>query len=475
MLATHERKAEVVYSRARKARDARFDGVFFIAVKTTGIYCRPVCPAKPPLERNVEYHLSAVAAAQAGFRPCLRCRPESAPHSPAWQGVQTSLERAIKLIQSGALQEGSLEDLATRLGISSRYLRHLFQQSLGVSPKRFAIYHQCMFAKQLLHNTGLPINEIAFSSGFNSLRRFNEAMQQHIGLSPRQIRKSDSHSSKGITFLLSYRPPFVWSHMLNFLKRRVIQDLEWSTADSYGRSIRCANGVGYFEVSNEAENSRLRVTLEFDRPESCLLVHQHLRYLFDVDADIVAIDAHLQGEFNKQLNDIEHEQNTRPLNYLCGLRIPGIWSNFEAGVRAILGQQVSVKAAQQLVQTLVDELGEDLPSRASTKLFPEPQAILDSSLDFFRMPQSRKDTLHRLAHYFLNNPDHDDVDDWLQIKGIGPWTVNYVKLRGSKDPDVWLAGDAGVNNALKQVGPLTDIKRFAPWRSYLTFQLWNQL
>ena len=474
-----EEKSALAYSRARKARDARFDGVFFTAVKTTGIYCRPVCPAKPPLERNVEYHTTAVSAAMAGYRPCLRCRPESAPSSPAWQGAKTSLQRAVKLIDAGALQDGSLEDLASRLGISSRYLRDLFKRELGVSPKRYATYQQCMFAKQLLHTTNLAIAEIAFSSGFNSVRRFNEAMQQHLGLSPSQIRKSASSLTTGLVFLLHYRPPFVWSHMLNFLSKRVISGLEWSGDNCYGRTIRHGDGVGYFEVSNEPDHSRLRLKLVFDRPESYLRLHYRLRHLFDVDADILSIDSHLQSEL---ASGVESEAKAS-LDYLPGLRIPGIWSTFEAGVRAILGQQVSVGAAQKLVQTFVDELGEDLPSKASAKLFPRPEVVLKSSLDFFRMPQARKDTLHRFAQHFIDSPalayidspKPDDIDKWLELKGIGPWTVNYVKLRGTKDPDVWLAGDAGVKNAIKKVGSIENLERFSPWRSYLTFQLWNQL
>lgn len=476
---SREAKTQVSYARARKARDARFDGFFFIAVKTTGIYCRPICPAKTPLEKNVEYHLSAVSAAAAGYRPCLRCRPESAPLSPAWQGTKTTFERAIKLIQSGVLQQSSIAELAQRLGITDRYLRALFQHELGVSPKRYAIYQQCMFAKHLLHESDLPVNEIAFSSGFNSVRRFNDAMQQHVGLSPSKIRKTDKLNQKGLTFLLNYRPPFVWSHMHEFLSRRVIRGLEWFSADSYGRSIRHADGVGFFEVSNEPEHSRLRLTLEFEHPQDYLAIHYRLRHLFDVDADIQSIDEHLKCELvSTALIDSQCPDENglkSPVNYLPGLRIPGIWDTFEAGVRAILGQQVSVVAAQRLVQTLVDELGEDLPSRASTKLFPSPEAVLGSELDFFRMPRSRKDTLRRLAQHFIDANNFDDVDQWLDIKGIGPWTVNYVKLRGSKDPDIWLAGDAGVNNALKKVGNIKDLDRFAPWRSYLTFQLWNQL
>ena len=451
--------------RARRAKDARFDGLFFIAVKTTGIYCRPICPANSPLEKNVEYHDTAISAAQAGFRPCLRCRPDSAPQSCAWRGSQTSFQRALNLIQEGALQQGSVEDLATRLGISDRYLRELFESNLGASPKKYAIYQQCLFAKQLLHESALPITQIAYAAGFNSVRRFNEAMKEQLSLTPRDIRKSDETVAGKLKLKLFYRPPYAWQHCLQFLKARVIPGLEWVEGDTYHRTLRFGETKGYFSITNRPEQHFLELGLHLNDYQSLNPITQRIKSLFDIDAPVERIDQHLMAELDKSFN------------YLPGLRIPGIWNNFEAGVRAILGQQVSITQAQKMVTAVIEELGEDLKinQHTSKKLFPEPEVVADHSLDFLRMPSSRRETLRRLARHYQSADDPDDIDNWLSIKGIGPWTVNYVKIRGSKDPDVFLAGDSGVNNALKKIASIPSLEDTKPWRSYLTFQLWNQL
>ncbi|NND81676.1 MAG: helix-turn-helix domain-containing protein [Gammaproteobacteria bacterium] len=451
--------------RARRARDARFDGRFFTAVKTTGIYCRPICPANQPLEKNVDYYASAISAAQAGYRPCLRCRPDSAPDSCAWLGTQTTFQRALRLIQQGELQQGSLSELAERLGISDRYLRNLFHENLGTSPKQYAVYQQCLFAKQLLHETSLPVTEIAFASGFNSVRRFNEAMQQQMHLSPSRIRKSDVPTTSSLRLKLYYRPPYAWQEMLEFLARRLVPGLEWVSEDGYGRTLQLGDTVGWMQLSQASGEHHLWLELQLNRHENLNVITQRIKALFDVDAPIDAIDEQLQALLGESLA------------YLPGLRVPGIWSHFEAGVRAILGQQVSVAAARNLVQSLVTELGEEipLPGGAAGFLFPSPDAVLDSDLGFFKMPQARKDTVHRLARHLLESEAPDNIDAWSDIKGIGPWTVAYVKMRAVKDPDVWLSGDAGIRNALQLVEPALNADAASPWRSYLTFQLWNQL
>ena len=466
-----------IFAKARLTRDVRFDGAFFIGVKTTGIYCRSVCPANQPLEKNVDYYLSAVAAAEAGFRPCLRCRPDSAPQSCAWLGTTTSFMRALSLIHQGALQHGSVEQLAERLGMSGRHLRGLFEQHLGTSPKKYALYQQCLFAKQLLHESDLPITDIAYASGFRSVRRFNEAIKKQLSLAPREIRKGKPSNTNGIQLSLHYRPPFAWQTLLKFLQKRVVDGLEWASEPSddgpnlYGRTICHYDPLsqqtsrGYFTVTADPNSHRFNLRVHLDNYAQLNAITQRIRLLFDVDAPISQIDEQLSATFGSTIN------------YLPGLRIPGIWTTFEAGVRAILGQQVSVVAAQNLVTTLVHELGEKTTIAAipANYFFPEPAAVAHHDLSFFRMPQSRKDTLRRLANHFLTVQNPDNVDDWLRIKGIGPWTVNYVKMRSVKDPDIWLAGDAGINNALKTVAQTPDINAAQPWRSYLTFQFWNQL
>ena len=468
-----EDSQQLIYSRARIARDARFDGVFFTAVKTTGIYCRPICPATPPLEKNVEYHVTAFSAAKAGFRPCLRCRPDSAPQSCAWLGAEAGFQRAIALIDDGALQEQSIAELASRLGISDRYLRELFQKNLGSSPKKYALYRQCLFAKKLLHESNLAINEIAFASGFNSVRRFNEVIKKELGLTPSQIRKSKQADSKpndlnSIHLNLSFRPPYAWPLLHAFLQRRVIDGLEWADSECYCRTISYKDTVGYFKVSapnSVIQQNQLHFQLYLNSSEFLHIIVTKLRSLFDLDAPIEQIDQHL------------HEQVGAFIIYQEGLRVPGIWGTFEAGIRAILGQQVSVLAAKKLVTDFVNQLGQEivLSDGSIKRLFPTAQVTMSSDLVFFRMPQSRKDTIHRLADHFLSSDEPDDIDQWLAIKGVGPWTANYVKLRASKDPDIWLAGDAGLKNAIKAVGIEPNLELTRPWRSYLTMQMWNQL
>ena len=475
------------YAQARVSRDARFDGVFFTAVKTTGIYCRSICPANTPLEKNVEYYDSAISAANAGFRPCLRCRPDSAPQSNPWLGTQTTLQRALDLIHAGALQTASLENLAERLGITSRYLRRLFEQKLGVSPKQYSIYQQCLFAKQLLHETDMPVIDIAFSSGFSSVRQFNTAIKSRLKLTPTQIRrnhKEKSHKEKQqtadntMTLVLYFRPPYAWSKMLDFLSQRVINGLEWTDEYCYGRVFEYENAKGFFTIGLGKKPHSMQVSIMVDDISKLYFIVQTIRNLFDLDAPIHIIDEQLQDEFG----DV--------IEYLPGLRLPGVWSAFEAGVRAILGQQVSVQQAHKLVTVLVESLGEPIDfssnglANKATRVFPKPEKLAQSELDFFRMPQARKDTLRRFAQYFIDHPNRDNdsaaIDEWLSLKGIGPWTVNYVKLRAVKDPDVWLCGDAGVNNALKKIKQthpdhIVNVDAASPWRSYLVFHLWNQL
>jgi len=462
------------FAKARLTRDARFDGVFFTAVNTTSIYCRPICPANPPKEQNVEYHLTAISAAEAGCRPCLRCRPDSAPNSNAWQGTDTTVRRAIKLINDGALQNQSLSALADRLGVSTRHLRALFQEKLGTSPKKYALYQQCLFAKQLLHDSPLSISDVAFAAGFNSVRRFNEAMQERLALSPSDIRKqplmnNDRHQSS-IQLNLHYRQPYAWNHLLDFLRKRLISGLEWAGKNYYGRTITTASAKGWFEIQHSDDTPCLELRIELSDLRELYSTTQRLRELFDLDAPIEDIDQQLQTSLNGVID------------YLPGLRVPGVWAGFEAGVRAILGQQVSVKQAHSLVTKLVHELGEpeslNRPNKDSPSAcyyFPTPDAVAASDLAFFRMPQARKDTLRRLAEHVMVAEQADDYDQWLALKGIGPWTVNYVKLRAAKDPDVWLAGDAGVKNALKSIDSEIDIEAAQPWRSYLVMQLWNHL
>jgi len=445
-----------ICEKARISRDARFDGKFFTAVKTTGIYCRSICPATTPKEENVEYFPSTIEAANAGYRPCLRCRPDSAPNSPAWKGVSTTLERAIELINAGALHDDSLQKLAMRLGVSDRYLRKLFNKHLGISPKRFALYQQSLFAKQLLHQTKLPITQVALASGFNSLRRFNDCFQSYLGLTPSQVRKSGNKTCNIINLQLWYRPPYDWSHAIQFLSNRAISNLEWFDEQSYGRTFNWNGCVGNFTAKHKEATNSFNVAIELDNLEHLKPIVNNIRRILDLDVDIQMIEQDLQ----------------QCVTVKSGVRLLGTWNMFEAGIRAILGQQISVVAARNLVALLVKNLG---ISVGEYQLFPSPQAIKQSDLSFLKIPESRKQTLHNLAFHYMKSNNPDDPIQWLLLKGIGPWTVDYARLRGLSEPDIYLGGDLGVKKSMIQSGHTFKPDLASPWRSYLTLQLWSQL
>lgn len=454
--------SQEVCHKARLSRDPRFDGRFFTAVKTTGIYCRSICPATPPKESNVTYYPSAHLAAQAGFRPCLRCRPDSAPQSGAWLGNQGLLNRAIKLIHAGVLENQSLAELAEYLGISDRYLRQLFVKYVGTAPKAYALYQQCLMAKQLLHQTQLPINHIAIACGFNSVRRFNDAFNKAMQLTPSQVRKSGTESSDQLTLKLSYRPPYDWPLMQNFLQARVIHGLETIDTHSYGRSFEQPGCAGTFTATHLPQQHAFEVRLHCEDLRQLRPLLNNIRRVLDLDTDCSVIEAHLA------------EQLPAAFKLKSGLRVPGIWSVFEAGMRAILGQQVSVQAARNLVTQLVSQLGKK--TSEGLLFFPTPEVVAQSDLDFIKMPGARKNSLRALAQHFIDDAKlAENPDTWLTIKGIGPWTVNYAKMRGLNDPDIFLAGDLGIDKALQSINDNSiNPELTSPWRSYLTFQLWNQ-
>ena len=459
-----------ICQKARLSRDPRFDGKFFTAVKTTKIYCRTICPVAPPKEENVLYFSSAIECANAGFRPCLRCRPDSAPNSPAWKGVNTTLDRAIRLIDAGCLQkeslhkrssqEGSLEQLAERLGISDRYLRLLFKQHLGLSPKQYSLYQQCLFAKQLLHQTQLPITQVALASGFESVRRFNDCFKAQLKLTPSQMRKSGGEQANVLTLKLYYRPPFDWARMQATLAARAIDKLEWCNENSYGRTFNWHGSKGSFTATHNEDKNLFEVLVELEDVKYLKAIINNIRRILDVDVDMQSIEHDLQQCFPAEFK------------FNSGIRLPGIWGMFEAGIRAVLGQQISVAAARNLVTKLVTELGEPL---GEFSLFPTPEAIANNELDFLKIPGSRKQTLRNLAQHYLNSENPNDAEEWLKLKGIGPWTVDYARMRGSSEPDIFLAGDLGVKHAINNLDSEFNSSLASPWGSYLTFQLWSQL
>ena len=461
-----------ILEQARRSRDSRFDGLFYVAVKTTGIYCRPICPAITPKESNIEYYQHAHLAAKAGYRPCLRCHPDSAPNSPIWNGVSTTLVRAKRLIDTGILEHGKVSSLSDRLGISDRYLRQLFDRHLGVSPKTYALFKQCEFAKNLLHDTTLPITEIAYASGFNSIRRFNDCFKKQLNLTPLQVRKNKKRTSNELTLKLYYRPPYNWYHLQNFFSHRLISGLEWTDKNSYGRTFtwevrqnkETTKCKGWFTAFHNEKVHRFDVKITLDNVKLLKPVVNNIRRILDLDTDIITVEQSLASSCFDQIE--------------TGLRLPGTWSVFEAGIRAILGQQISVIAARKLVKLVVDNLGEETTD--STTWFPSIKSMANSNFDFLKIPSRRKQTLQQLSKYLITaDESYSSPDNWSHIKGIGPWTIDYAKMRGESDPDIYLGGDLGITKALNKSFNKSKVtinpNDASPFRSYLTFQLWNLL
>lgn len=455
------------YQQARLSRDPRFDGVFFTAVKTTGIFCRPVCPATPPKEQNVEYFETASEALVSGYRPCLRCRPESAPFSPAWSGTETTVKRALSIIHQQGFNGLKLTTLAEKLGITDRYLRKLFEQQLGVSPKSYVQHQQILFAKSLLHQTHLPINQVAYACGFNNVRRFNDAFKRITTKTPSEIKKLPV-SDAPIRLQMNYQPPFNWSHWHDFLQLRMMEGIEKLGNSSYSRTFSWLGQEGeevkgWFNAVHRPDKQGFNVSINIDDAKYLYPVSQKIRQVFDLNANITLIqDRLLQAGFPE--NSIQQ-----------GVRIPGCWNSFEAGVRAILGQQVSVKAATTLLNGLIKHLGDaNQGEDGDTRYwFPTPKQILKSELSFLKIPNSRKQTLHNLATWCQTNPD-SPVEQWFDLKGIGQWTVEYAQMRGEGNTDIWLDTDLGIKKAM-DIFPNIDAEKAKPWRSYLTFNMWGML
>ncbi|GAC24838.1 AraC family transcriptional regulator, regulatory protein of adaptative response [Paraglaciecola mesophila KMM 241] len=449
------------YQQARLTRDPRFDGRFFIAVKSTGIFCRPICPAKLPHEENVEYFTLAQQAMLAGYRPCLRCRPDSAPHSHAWNGVDTTVNRALRIL--GENLHLSMTTIAEKLGISDRYLRQLFIQHIGLSPKQYQVYEQILFAKQLLQHTQLPIEHIADAAGFNDARRLQYNMQRVMRRTPKELRIKPSSLIQPIVIPLAYRPPYNWPHLRDFLARRAISGSEWVSQDSYARNFTVGTSKGYFQAQHQPDKHCFLVTLAIADLQQLKCCLSNIRRILDVDADSATIDNRIE------LSGLPAKTITP------GIRIPGIWNTFEAGCRAILGQQISVTAAINLVTKLVATLGEPVldeqgPLPELNRYFPTPDAVANGDLSFLGMPNSRRETLRRFAAFYAQHPDAPP-DDWLSIKGIGPWTIAYANLRGLSQADIWLNSDLVIKKQLLLHN--IDADKVSPWRSYLTFTLWS--
>ena len=470
--------------RAICQRESRFDGRFFTGVKTTGIYCRPVCPARVPLSRNVIFFPTAAAAQEAGFRPCLRCRPETAPDMGAWRGTSNTVSRALILIEHGALDDDDVDGLAGRLGLGERQLRRLFRQHLGASPIAVVQTRRMLLAKQLIHETRLPMAEIAFASGFGSVRRFNETFLTLFGRPPGELRRlSRPDVPPGplgeIVVLLRYHPPYDWPATLEFLRRRAIPGIEWVTNNRYARSVML-DGVQGTVAVEPADGNALRATVNFPKLSALPAIIARLRRVFDLAADPLAISAHLARD-----PTLSPLVNARP-----GLRVPGAWDGFELAIRAVLGQQITVSAAARFAGRLVAAHGKRLlaANENLTHVFPDPASLAHADLSCLGMPRSRAAALSAVAaaavgdhQLFEANCGLEDAVKRLRaIHGVGEWTAQYIALRQLREPDAFPAADLGLMRAIanregrrhSSAELLARADAWRPWRAYGAQHLW---
>ena len=472
--------------RALTTRDARFDGRVFVAVRTTGIYCRPICPARTPKRENVRFFPSAAAAQEAGFRPCLRCRPEISPDSAAWRGSSNTVSRALALIEAGALDSEGVEVLAERLGMGGRQLRRLFRQHLGASPLAVAQTRRVHLAKQLIHDTDLTMTEVALASGFGSVRRFNETFQRLFRRPPASLRRGGrtrTPSSAAVSLQLTYRPPYDWEAMLAFLSARAIAGVETIVGGRYARTIAVGGAKGFLTVEPGKGHS-LRVAVSLPRLDALPAVIAGVRRQFDLAADPVSIGEHLAED-----PLLAPLIAARP-----GLRSPGAWDGFELAVRAILGQQITVTAAAKLAARLAETFGTEIEDPAAralglTRLFPAPTQLAGRDIAALGlMPAARAGALSNLAAVVADDPallgPRGDLDQTVAalraLPGVGEWTAQYIAMRALQETDAFPAADIGLLRAMADASGrrptpaelLARAERWRPWRAYAAAYLW---
>ena len=483
---------------AAQSKDARFDGWFFIGVTSTGIYCRPSCPARTPKRQNVRFYPTAAAAQQAGFRACLRCRPDATPGSPEWNMRADVVARAMRLIRDGIVDREGVEGLAGRLGYSTRQLNRLITAEVGAGPLAVSRAQRSQSARVLLETTDLPIARVAFAAGFSSVRQCNETMSQVFADTPSGLRArapgavsrhGRSAGTQGIRLRLPSRRPCDPHAVLGFLGSRAVPGVESFDGATYRRSLRLPHGhavVGLTAAeSGESGPVFVEADLHLSDQRDLTTAVARCRQLLDLDADPVAV-----------LQALGTCPSIGALVTVCpGLRVPGAVDGFELAVRAVIGQQVSVAGARTVIGRLVAMSGETLsmPEGEITHLFPTPAALLALAEDepaAFPMPASRRRALVALAESvqdrrIIIDPGTDPGElraAMLSLPGIGPWTAEYVAMRGLRDPDAFMPTDLGILRASRSIGcaagpvELSALsERWRPWRSYATVHLWSSL
>jgi AraC family transcriptional regulator of adaptative response / DNA-3-methyladenine glycosylase II len=476
--------------KALSARDARYDGRFFICVNTTGIFCRPICPARPPKPQNCFFVETAEAALALGFRACKRCRPEVRQDSAAWVQTQSSIKRAMRLIAGGALDDTPIEDFAARLGIGGRHLRRLIKSELGVAPKTLALARRASFARDLIENSQLPMTAIAAASGFASLRRFNEVVRTAYGGAPTHLRRERTgRTGDDASLSLSIRiaGPFDWNEHFSFFKERAIAGVENAEAGVYRRILTIGDSRVALKIKAQPDVG-VNVELRGAKIDDLYAITKRVRRALDLDTDIAAIGKTLGADpFMRALI------RKRP----C-LRLPGAWGEFELAVRALLGQQISVKAARTIAGRLSERFGQNAPANMSDWnlrwAFPMPEAIADateSKLTGIGLTGRRAAALRSLGRAAASDPDLfapaaslEQLIERLQaLDGFGPWTAHYVALRAFHEPDAFPASDLGLRKALANADGglpserevLARAEAWRPWRGYAAQHLWASL
>lgn len=472
----------LILYRAVESRDRRFEGRFVIGVVTTGVYCRPGCPARIPKRENVRFYACGPAAEDAGFRPCLRCRPEASSGAPLLLGTGATVARALRLIDGGSLDGAGVPDLADRLGVGERHLRRLFAEHLGTSPLSVARSRRVHFAKKLIDETTLPMTEIAASSGFSSIRRFNAELSALYGESPRTIRRAHGESSGRsgeIVLRLAYRSPYDWAAIAGFLGARATPGIESFSGKWYRRSVAIDGAVGVIAIAPQSGKSFLELRADASLSRVLFRVALRAGRVFDVRADPSAIAEHLGRD----------RRLARAVAKRPGLRVPGAWDPFELAVRAILGQQVSVKGATTLAGRLVRAFGAPLakPDGNLTHVYPTPAALAKADVASIGLPRARAETIRRLAAAVASGElpldetiGEDDARARLAtIPGIGAWTIEYIAMRAFAAPDAFPSSDLGIRRALAQGESMphaAEVERIAeawrPWRAYAAMHLW---
>jgi AraC family transcriptional regulator, regulatory protein of adaptative response / DNA-3-methyladenine glycosylase II len=466
---------------AVKSRDRRFDGVFYTAVRSTGIYCRPSCPAITPKRRNVTFYRTAAAAQQAGFRACKRCRPDATPGSPEWDVAADTAGRAMRLISDGLVERSGVEGLASKVGYTSRHLSRILVKELGAGPLALARARRAQTARTLIETTSMSFAEVAFAAGFSSIRQFNDTVREVYASTPSQLRQAAAPAcgpSGVLELRLAVRRPFAAAELLGFLAARAVPGVEDSGADWYSRTLRLPHDTGtvHLALGDAAADGTVRCTLRLRDLRDLAAAVERCRRLLDADCDPEAVDAALR----------EHPLLGPLVVFRPGLRVPGHVDGDEVAVRAVLGQQISVGRARTLAALLVERYGDSVGAGEGERLFPTAEALAEVDPDELPMPRARGRALVVLCRALARGevaldrsaPRAEVRRALLELPGIGPWTAGYVAMRALGDPDVFLGGDVGVRQGLDTLG--VDPRRaeevaqaWRPWRSYAQMHVWQ--